>query len=204
VYLKVGRYGPYVQLGDGRDGSKPKMASLIQGTELKDVDLDHAVKLLSLPRTLGEHQGEPVIASNGRFGPFVKCGEETRSLPADVSPIDVSLEEALELLSQPKTRGRAGSARKQTTLKDLGEHPESKKQVKILNGRYGAYITDGEVNATVPRGTNPLDVTIDRAVELLKERLQKMAETGGAPAKKATRGRTTAKRAGSKSKSGGK
>jgi DNA topoisomerase-1 len=203
VYLKVGRYGPYVQLGDGRDGSKPKMASLIQGTELKDVDLDHAVKLLSLPRTLGEHQGELVIASNGRFGPFVKCGEETRSLPADLSPIDVTLEQALELLSQPKTRGRAGSARKQTTLKDLGEHPESKKPVKILNGRYGAYITDGEVNATVPRGTNPLDVTIERAVELLKERLQKMAETGGAPAKKAVRGRTPAKRAGKRAKSRG-
>lgn len=204
VYLKVGRYGPYVQLGDGRDGAKPKMASLIQGTELKEVDLDHAVRLLSLPRTLGDKDGEPVIAANGRFGPFVKCGEETRSLPADLSPIDVTLEQALEILSQPKTRGRAGASRKQTTLKDLGEHPHKPgTQVKILNGRFGAYITDGAINATVPRGTNPLDVTMERALELLAERAQKIAESGGVPAKKPARGRATAKRAGRAKTKGG-
>lgn len=187
IFLKVGRYGPYVQQGDARDGSKPKMASLIQGTELKDVDLDHALKLLALPRTLGEHGGNPVVASNGRFGPFVKCGEETRSLPAHLSPIDVTLEQAVELLQQPKTRGRGQASRGQTILKELGQHPQSGKPVKILNGRYGAYITDGEINATVPRGTQPLEVTIERAVELLAERAQKIAEQGGVTPKKTTR-----------------
>lgn len=198
VYLKVGRYGPYVQLGDGRDGSKPKMASLIQGTELDQVDLQHAVALLSLPRTLGmnSENGEPVIASNGRFGPFVKCGEETRSLPADLSPVDVTLEQALEILRQPKTRGR-GAARKQTTLKDLGPHPATKKPVKILNGRYGAYVTDGEVNATVPRGTSPLELTIEKAVELLAERALKVAEQGPAT-KKAARKTARGKKAAAK------
>ncbi len=196
IYLKVGRYGPYVQQGDGRDGSKPKMASLIQGTELSQVDLDHALKLLSLPRTLGQHPetGEAVIASNGRFGPFVKSGEETRSLPADLSPIDVTLEQALELLRQPKSRGRGAATRKQTSIKDLGPHPSSPgKTVRVLNGRYGPYVTDGEINATIPRGTNPLELTMERAVELLAERAQRIAEQGPAPkkgARKTARKRT--------------
>jgi len=188
IYLKVGRFGPYVQLGDGRDGAKPKIASLIQGTQLDQVDLHHAVKLLSLPRTLGQHPetGEPVVAANGRFGPYVQSGAETRSLPAELSPIDVTLEQALELIRQPKTRGR-GAARAQTTLKDLGPHPEKGAAVKVLTGRYGPYVTDGEINATVPRGVEPLELTMEQAVTLLAERAQKIAEQGGAPAKKAAR-----------------
>jgi DNA topoisomerase-1 len=188
VYLKIGRFGPYVQLGDGRDGTKPKIASLIQGTQLDQVDLHHAVKLLSLPRTLGLHpeSGEPVVAANGRFGPFVKCGAETRSLPAELSPVDVTFEQAMELLRQPKTRGR-GAARTQTTLKELGPHPEKNVPVKVLTGRYGPYVTDGELNATVPRGVDPLELTMDQAVTLLAERAQKIAEQGGAPVKKTAR-----------------
>lgn len=188
VYLKVGRYGPYVQLGDASAGNKPKMASLLPGTELETVDLGHALKLLSLPRTLGAHPdtGEPVVAANGRFGPYVQSGKEARSLPADITPIDVTLEQALELLSQPKTRGR-GAAR-QTVLKDLGAHDESGKQVRILSGRFGPYITDGETNASVPRGTDPLHINMERAQEILAQRRQYIEEQGGVTKPAAKRG----------------
>jgi DNA topoisomerase-1 len=190
VYLKVGRYGPYVQLGDGRDGNKPKMASLVQGTDLKDVDLDHACRLLSLPKNLGANpdSGEPVIASNGRFGPYVQSGTETRSLPATLSPIDVTLDQAMELLRQPKLRGK-GMARQQTSLKDFGVNPANNKTVKLLSGRYGAYVTDGEVNATVPRGADPMAMTPEQAFELLAARAQQIIDQGGPKAKKAARGR---------------
>lgn len=198
VCLKVGRYGPYVQLGDGRDGAKPKMASLVQGTDLKDVDLVHACKLLSLPKTLGMHpeSGEKVIAANGRFGPYVQSGAETRSLPADLSPIDVSLEQALHLIAQPKARGRGG-VRGQTSLKDFGVSPANQKAVKLLSGRYGAYVTDGEVNATVPRGSDPMQLTNEQAFELLAARAQQIADAGGPEAAKkaAKSSRATAKKA---------
>ena len=199
VFLKVGRYGPYVQLGDGRDGAKPKMASLVQGTELKDVDLAHAAKLLSLPKTLGPSpdSGEPVIAANGRFGPYVQSGAETRSLPADLSPIDVTLDQAMELIRQPKTRGRGGAARQQTSLKDFGINPANGKNVKLLSGRYGSYVTDGETNATIPRGSDPMAMTNEQSYELLAARVQQIADAGGPEAaKKAAKGRrTTAKKA---------
>ncbi|MCL4844135.1 MAG: type I DNA topoisomerase [Bryobacteraceae bacterium] len=201
IYLKVGRFGPYVQLGDGRDGAKPKIASLIQGTSLDQVDLHHAVKLLSLPRNLGPNpdSGEKVVAANGRFGPYVQSGTETRSLPAELSPIDVTLEQAVELLRQPKTRGR-GAARAQTTLKELGDHPAKNVPVKVLTGRYGPYITDGEINATVPRGVDPLELTMEQAVTLLAERAQKIADQGGLPVKRTARKATkkTAKKAAKK------
>ena len=197
VYLKVGRYGPYVQLGDASNGNKPKMASLLPGTDLGAVDLEHALKLLSLPRTLGKHPdtGEDVIAANGRFGPYVQSGKEARSLPAELSPLDVTLEQALSLLRQPKTRGR-GAAR-QTVLKDLGMFGEPARHVRILSGRFGPYITDGETNASVPRGTNPMEVTMERAQEILAQRRQYLEEQGGAAAKPAGRraARKTARKA---------
>lgn len=197
VFLKVGRYGPYVQMGDGRDGAKPKMASLVQGTELKDVDLAHACKLLALPKTLGAHPetGEPVIAANGRFGPYVQSGTETRSLPAAISPIEVTFDQAMELIRQPKLRGK-GMARQQTTLKDFGVNPSSSKAVKMLAGRYGAYVTDGDVNASVPRGVEPLSLTPEQAFELLAQRALQIAEQGPAVKKGARKG--AVKRGGTK------
>ncbi|GAB4370217.1 MAG: type I DNA topoisomerase [Bryobacter sp.] len=208
VYLKVGRYGPYVQLGDGQEGTKPKMASLVQGTELKDVDLEHAVKLLSLPRNLGPHPetGEKVIAANGRFGPYVQSGSETRSLPAELSPIAVTLEEALNLLSQPKARGRRGAARQQTVLKEFAAHPTTGKAVKLLSGRYGPYVTDGEVNATLPRGQDPMQMTDAQVHELITLRAQQIAEQGGPKPKKAARkaAKTTAKATAKKASAKGK
>lgn len=175
VYLKIGRYGPYVQLGDASNGDKPKMASLLRNMQPETVDLALALKLLSLPRTLGEHPDDvaPVIATNGRFGPYVKWGNEIRSIPADGSPLEITLEQAVELLKQPKGRRRAARAEK---LKELGQHPISDLPIVILSGRYGPYVTDGKLNASLPRGVMPDHVTMDDAINLLQARAARVAE----------------------------
>lgn len=206
VYLKTGRFGPYVQLGDAEEGVKPKMASLLAGMAEKDVDLALALRLLSLPRMIGAHPEtkEDVLAANGRFGPYVKSGEEIRSIPADgPSPLDIDLEKAVELLKQPK--GRRGRAAPAAPLKELGAHPGTEKPLKILAGRFGPYVTDGEINASIPRGTNPEDVSMDQAVALLEARALRIAEGGGRrptrkkkAAKKKTTKKKTAKKASEK------
>jgi len=173
VYLKVGRFGPYVQRGDTEAEEKPRNASLLPGMEPEDVDLDTALKLLSLPRTLGEHptSGEPVIAQNGRYGPYVKCGDETRSLPSDVSPLDVTLPQAVEILAQPKAR--RGQAGKKEPIKTFDASPVTGEPVRLLEGRYGPYVTDGTTNASLPRGASPDEVTFDQAVEWLRIRAER-------------------------------
>ncbi len=195
VFLKQGRFGPYVQLGDGSNGEKPKNASLLKGMEPSQVDLETALKLLSLPRTLGPHpeSGEPVLACNGKFGPYVKCGDESRSLPAGVSPLEVTLKEALDLLAQPKTRGRRAAAPREP-LKVFEASPLTGEPVKLLDGRYGPYVTDGQTNASLARGSNPEELTFSQALSLLTERAAK----GPAAKKKATRRSTGRKKAASK------
>jgi DNA topoisomerase-1 len=161
------------------------MASLLPGMSESTLTLDDAVKLLSLPRNLGKHPetGLAVVVSNGRFGPYVKSGEETRSVPlAELSPLDMTFEDALRLLSQPKMRGRQAVAAK--ALRELGPHPASGKELSIKAGRYGPYVSDGEVNASLPRGRAPETLSIEEAVELLSARAAKIAEEGGLPAKK--------------------
>ena len=189
VFLKNGRFGPYVQLGEASEGKKPKMASLLPGMQKETVDLDQAVGLLSLPKVLGPHPetGDDVISSNGRFGPFVKSGEETRSIPLDrLSPVTITLEDALALLKEPKLRGR--SAAKPAALKELGDHPETAKKITVMTGRYGPYVTDGEVNATLPKDIQPEAVTVEDAIRLLAERAAKIAADGGArPARRGGR-----------------
>jgi DNA topoisomerase-1 len=172
VYLKQGRFGPYVQLGAGDEDEKPKNASLLPGMQPSDVTLDVAIKLLSLPRTLGEHPqtNEPIVAYNGKFGPYIKCGSETRSLPAGVSPIEVTLEQALELLAQPKTRGRGRAATPREPLKTFDNSPVTGQPVKLLSGRYGNYVTDGTTNATLPKDYTPESLTFEQALDLLAER----------------------------------
>jgi DNA topoisomerase I len=188
VYLKTGRFGPYVQRGNSDDDEKPQNASLLKGMEPQDVTLEMALKLLSLPRTLGAHPGntQPVMVFNGKFGPYVKCDTETRSLPAGVSPLDFTFEQALELLAQPKTSGRGRGAVKREPLKVFDASPVTNNPVQLLAGKYGPYVTDGVTNASLPRGTAPEEVTLEYALNLLKVR----AET--APAKKPAR---TAKKA---------
>jgi DNA topoisomerase-1 len=190
VFLKTGRFGPYVQLGTADDEEKPKNASLLKGMDPQDVTLDVALKLLSLPRELGLHpeSNEPVTALNGRFGPYVKCASETRSLPADISPIDVTLQQALELLAQPPTRGRGRAAPKEP-LKVLDASPVTDQPIKLLDGRYGPYVTDGETNASLPKGMTLEEVNFDTAVRLLAERAAK------GPSRKKTKRKATKKTA---------
>ncbi len=186
VYAKSGRFGPYVQLGDAEEGGeKPKMQSLLPGMSLETLTLEEALRLLSLPRNLGPHpedeEKKEVLALTGRYGPFVKWGSESRSIPDDVSVLDITLERAVELLKEPRRRGRAA---KPAALKDLGKHPETEKDLKILSGRYGPYVTDGEINASLPRGRDPGELTMDEAVELLRRRAERIASGGGKPKRK--------------------
>ncbi len=171
VYLKTGRFGPYVQRGTPDDDEKPQNASLLKGMNATDVDMATALKLLSLPRNLGinPENSETVTAYNGRFGPYVKCGEETRSLPAGVSPLEVTLQEALELLKQPKAMRRGFGAKKEP-LKVFDPSPVTKQPIQLLDGRYGLYVTDGVTNASLPKNTTPEEVTIEFALRILAER----------------------------------
>jgi DNA topoisomerase-1 len=174
VYLKKGRFGPYIQLGDMVEGGdKPKMASLLPGITPDSVTLDIALQLLAFPKLIGvnpENQTEVFIAS-GRFGPYVKCGGESRSIPADESPLTLTFERSLELLKQPRTRGRAANQPK--TLKELGKHPQTDAPIQIKSGRYGPYVTDGTTNASLPQGGDPETLTVEEAVNLLAERAAK-------------------------------
>jgi DNA topoisomerase-1 len=157
---------------DGEE--KPKNASIPKEVPPAEVTLEQALKWLSLPRTLGQHPEtkEDVIATSGPYGPYVKSGKESRSLPNDLAPTDVTLEQALHLLAQPKTRGR-GRAAAPEPLKVFEPSPETKQPIKLLSGRYGAYVTDGETNATLPRDISPENLTFADAVQLLAERKAK-------------------------------
>ncbi|QEG34931.1 type I DNA topoisomerase [Bythopirellula goksoeyrii] len=181
VFVKVGRFGPYVQRGTTGDEEKPQNAGLLKGMTPEEIDLELALKLLSLPREIGPHPDsqEPIIAHNGRYGPYIKCASDTRSLPADISPLDVTMEQALFLLSQPKTRGR-GAAKKEPLKVFEGVSPVTEKQVQILDGRFGPYITDGTTNISLRKGMMPEEITYDEALSLLAEK----AAQGPAPKKK--------------------
>jgi DNA topoisomerase-1 len=137
---------------------------------LETIDLATALRLLELPRSLGAHpeSGAEIKALNGKFGPYITCAGESRSLPADVSPLDVTLEQALALLAQPKLRGKRsfGAA----ALKTLGPSPVTGKPVEVRSGRYGPYVADGVTNASLPKDADPATVTIEQALELLAAR----------------------------------
>jgi DNA topoisomerase I len=187
VFVKVGRFGPYVQRGTGEGDEKPQNASLLKGMNVEDVTLEVALRLLSLPRTLGAHpqSGDPVEAHNGRYGPYVKCGEETRSLPNDLSPLDVSLQQALDLLAQPKSRRGGGTAARKEPIKVFEASPVTGQPVQLLAGRYGPYVTDGVTNASLPRGTPAEEVTLPYALTLLQARADRGPSTRGRPARSA-------------------
>jgi DNA topoisomerase I len=181
VYLKQGRFGPYVQMGAGDEDEKPKNASLLPGMEPSDVTFEIALKLLTLPRAVGDHpqSSEPIVAFNGKFGPYIKCGAETRSLPREIAPTDVTLEQALELLSQPKTRGRGRAGAPKEPLKAFENSPVTNQPVKLLEGRYGNYVTDGTTNATLPKDYTPETLTFQQALDLLAERAARGPSTRG-------------------------
>jgi DNA topoisomerase-1 len=169
VVLRSGRYGPYVteELPEGSE-EKPRTASLFSSMTPETVTLDDAVRLLSLPRVVGVSDGEEVLAMNGRYGPFIKRGSETRSLEGEEQIFSIDLDQALALLAAPKTRRGRGAAK--PPLRELGQDPSSGRSVVVKDGRFGPYVTDGETNASLRSGDAVESLTLDRAVELLADR----------------------------------
>ena len=173
IYAKTGPYGPYVQLGEAEDGKKPKRVSIPDGVELEEVDLEYGLKLLSLPRTIGTDpdSGEEVVAGIGRYGPYVRRDGTFASLRDPSQLFEIGLDEALERI-EAKKKG------KKPVLKELGEHPKSGEELRILDGRYGPYVTDGETNASLPKNAAPEHFTLEEAVDLLEKRKKKKGKKG--------------------------
>jgi DNA topoisomerase-1 len=216
IVAKAGRYGPYVTevLPEAEEGTaksrskaKPRTASLFTDMDLATIDLATALRLLSLPRVVGtvtetvtgndggEKQVEvEITAQNGRYGPYLKKGTDSRSLATEAQLFDITLEEALAIYAQPKTRGRASTA----PLKELGPDPVSGKAMVVKDGRFGPYVTDGETNATLRKGDEPETITAERAAELLAEKRAKGPTTRKRAAKKSTAKKSTTKKAAAK------
>ncbi len=168
IVAKNGRFGPYVTevLPDGAPG-KPRTSSLLKSMSLDTVTLEDALRLLTLPKTLGELDGEAVTVQNGRYGPYVKKGSDSRSLESEEHLFGLTLAEAKELFDQPKARGRRAAA---PPLRELGEDPATSQPIVIKEGRFGPYVTDGETNASLRRGDEVESISLQRAAELLAER----------------------------------
>ena len=218
IVAKDGRYGPYVtevlpttDEGDDDDGSagspakkgkkptgpKPRTGSLLRTMDLETVTLEDALRLLSLPRVVGADpaNGEEITAQNGRYGPYLKRGTDSRSLATEDQMFTITLDEALKIYAEPKRRGRQGATT--PPLRELGNDPVSEKPMVIKDGRFGPYVTDGETNASLRKGDDVLSITDARASELLADRRARgpaKKTTKKAPAKKATK-KATAKKA---------
>jgi DNA topoisomerase-1 len=181
IMAKAGRYGPYVTEvlpEDAPKSAKPRTASLFKSMKLEEIDLNDAVMLLTLPRVVGvdPESGDEITAQNGRYGPYLKKGTDSRSIDSEEQLLTITLEEALAIYAQPKQRGRAAA----NPGKELGEDPVSKAKVTVKSGRFGHYVTDGEYNATLRQGDDPETITLERAAELLAEKRAK----GPAPKKR--------------------
>jgi DNA topoisomerase-1 len=199
VVAKAGRFGPYVTEllpEDAPSSAKPRTASLLKSMALDTVTLDDALKLLSLPRTLGELDGEQVTVQNGRYGPYAKKGTDSRSLESEEQLFTLTLAEAKELFAQPKTRGRRTGAAA-PPLRELGQDPATGKPMVIKDGRFGPYVTDGETNASLRKGDEVAAITDQRAAELLADRR-------AAPPTTRRRTTTTRKKAATPARSGSK
>jgi DNA topoisomerase-1 len=197
VYLKTGRFGPYVQLGEGENGQKPKRASIPKGFSAATMDLETALKLLGLPREVGTHPetGKPIVAGIGRYGPFIEHDGKYANLEDVEEVFAVGLNRAVSLLAEPKKRpARAG----QQALKTLGDHPEQGGPVQVFAGRYGPYVKHGGVNATIPKDADPEQLTLDEAVKLIA------ARAGNGAGKPAKSGKGKPAAAGGKAKGGKK
>jgi DNA topoisomerase I len=205
LVAKAGRFGPYVteQLPEdapapGMNTAKPRTASLLKSMALDTVTLDDALKLLSLPRTLGELDGEAVTVQNGRYGPYVKKGTDSRSLESEDQLFTLTLAEAKEMFAQPKARGR-GARTAAPPLRELGDDPATGKPMVIKDGRFGPYVTDGETNASLRKGDDVTSITVQRAAELLADR--RSAPPGTRRRASAARASTTRKKAGTTARS---
>jgi DNA topoisomerase-1 len=189
VVVKSGRYGPYVQMGqhDDDNGVKPATSSLFKDMDPSSVTLEDAVRLLSLPRVIGvdPSDGEEITAQNGRYGPYIKKGNDSRTIESEQLLLDMTLDQALSIFAQPKMR--RGQVAK-PPLKDLGADPDSGRPLLVKDGRFGPYVTDGETNASLRKGDSIEELTVERALELLADR------RAAAPSKKATKKKAAARK----------
>jgi len=170
VFLKTGRFGPYVQLGKGENSDKPKRSSIPRGFSAATMDLETALKLLKLPRGVGSHPetGKPIMAGIGRYGPFIEHDGKYANLEGPEEVFTVGLNRAVSLLAEPKKSARGG----QSALKNLGDHPELGGAIQVFAGRYGPYVKHGKVNATIPKGAEPESLTLEEAVKLIAARTE--------------------------------
>jgi DNA topoisomerase-1 len=201
VVAKNGRYGPYVTEvlpEDAPKSAKPRTSSLFKSMSLETVTLEDALRLLTLPRVVGVDpaDGEEITAQNGRYGPYLKKGTDSRTLASEEQLLTITLEEALAVYAQPKQRGRTAAS----PGRELGADPATGATIQVKAGRFGAYVTDGEYNATIPRAEDAEQITLERAAELLAERRAKGPAKSAkkAPAKKAAAKKTTAKKTAAK------
>ena len=199
VLLKTGRFGPYLQLGEPVDGEKPKRASIPKGYDPLEIDLPEALKFLALPREVGAHPetGKPIVAGFGRYGPFIQHDGKYANLETPQDVFTVGLNRAVTLLAEKAASGRG--RRTATVLKELGDHPDGGGKMQVLDGRYGPYVKHGKINATLPKGTDPKEVTVEQAVELVAAKAAKggkktkaKAKGGGRSKKKASSTETEA------------
>jgi DNA topoisomerase-1 len=206
IIARDGRYGPYVTEvlpegtpKTGKNAVKPRTASLFKNMSLDTVTLEDALKLMSLPRVVGtDAEGVEITAQNGRYGPYLKKGTDSRSLENEEQLFSITLEEALAIYAQPKQRGRAAA---KPPLKELGTDPVSERPVVVKDGRFGPYVTDGETNATLRTGDSVEDITPERGYELLAEKRAKgpaKKTAKKAPAKKTAAKKTAAKKTAAK------
>jgi DNA topoisomerase-1 len=176
VTLRVGRFGPYLQLGEGSKDEKPKRSSIPAGFDPNTITLEQALQLLSLPRNIGEHPetGKPITAGLGRYGPFILHDGTYANLPSAEELFTVGINRAVVLLAEKKS-GKGGRFQRAapTVLKELGDHPTEGGNIQVLSGRYGPYVKHGDVNATLPRGKAPESLTVEDAVQLIAERVAK-------------------------------
>ncbi len=196
VALKIGRFGPYVQLGEPESkDDKPKRSSLPKAWPPATIDLDRALKLLSLPRQVGTHpeDNKPIVAGLGRFGPFIEHGGTYANLSNFDEIFEVGINRAVTLLAEKRAGGK-GRASAAAPLRELGAHPESGDAIQVMAGRYGPYIKCGKVNATLSKDVTPETVTLDQALALIaaKGGVAKKGSAKKAPAKKAPAKKTTA------------
>jgi DNA topoisomerase-1 len=207
IVAKAGRYGPYVTevlpeevaALKGKSKVKPRTASLFKDMDLASLDIETALQLLTLPRVLGKdpadgEEGEDITAQNGRYGPYLKKGTDSRSIQTESQLFTITLEEALAIYAKPKERGRAAAA----PLKELGDDPVSGKPMVVKEGRFGAYVTDGETNATLRKGDDPETITPERGAEMLAEKRARGPVTRKRTAKKTATKKTATKKTATK------
>ncbi len=203
VHLKAGRFGPYIQEGEHDDetGLKPRTASLFQSMDPATVTLEDVLPLLELPREVGADpsDGQVITTQNGRYGPYLKKGNDSRSLESEEQILTLTLDEALAILAQPKRR--RGQAAPKPPLKELGPDPDTERPIVVKDGRFGPYVTDGETNASLRKGDSVEELTMDRALELLAERRARGPAKKKAKKKAPAKKKATAKKSAAKKKS---